>query len=69
MNMLRHDNIPVHEEFETNSHIFQALNEQIAQISGREVWLATVTAERYEMGVPGFLKAVEMAGHMTNLSR
>jgi hypothetical protein len=67
MNVLRHDNVPINADIETEAHILQAPNEQIEHLGGCETGTTAVTAKSYKMALPGFVKAPETAGHEPNL--
>ena len=67
MNMLRHDNVPINADIETEAHILQASNEQIEHLDGCEIGTTAVTTKSYKMALPGFVKAPETAGHEPNL--
>jgi hypothetical protein len=67
MNVLRHDNVPINADIETEAHILQASNEQIEHLGGCEIGTTVVTTESYKMALSGFVKAPETAGHEPNL--
>ncbi|MBZ5613900.1 MAG: hypothetical protein LAO23_07825 [Acidobacteriia bacterium] len=69
MNVLRHDNVPIHTDIEMEAHILQALNEQIEHLGGYEIGTTAVTTKSYKMTLPGFVKAPNTAGHDQNLRR
>jgi len=67
MNVLRHDNVPIDANIETEAHILQASNEQIEHLGGCEIGTTAVTTKGYKMTLPRFMKAPETAGHEPNL--
>jgi hypothetical protein len=69
MNVLRHDNVPIHTDIETEAHILQALNEPIEHLGGYEIGTTAVTTKSYKMTLPGFVKTSKTTGHDQNLRR
>ena len=68
MNVLRHDNVPINADIETEAHILQASNEQIEHLGGGEIGTTAVTTKSYKMALPGFVKAPETAGRFARFN-
>ena len=49
------------------AHLFQAVNKHIGHLDQCERGLTAVATEPYKVGLSGFLKAPETAGHAMNL--
>ncbi|HEV2717391.1 MAG TPA: hypothetical protein VGU64_19145, partial [Terriglobales bacterium] len=56
-------------QVETTAHVLQAVNKQIEDLDRCEIGLTTIATESYKVGLSGFLKAPETAGHEMNLHR
>ena len=67
VNVLRHYCLSIDAQGELTARVLQTLNEEVEQLGSREVWLAAITTEGYEVGLAGFLEAVQTAGHAANL--
>jgi len=68
LNVLRHDNVPINADIETEAHILQASNEQIEHLGGGEIGTTAVTTKSYKMALPGFVKAPETAGRFARFN-
>jgi hypothetical protein len=51
MNVLRHDNVPINADIETEAHILQAWDEPIEHLGGCEIGTTAVTTESYKNGI------------------
>jgi hypothetical protein len=69
MHVLRHYYVSVNAQSELTARVLEAEYEEIEEFGGGEVWLAVITTEGDEVGLSGFLKAAETAGHRVNLHR
>ena len=69
VNMLGHHHVSVNAQFETTTHVLQAVHKQIEDLDRCEIRLTAIATESYKVGLSGFLKAPETAGHEMNLHR
>ena len=67
VNVLWHYDVSVDTQGELTARVLQTLNEEVEQFGSREIWLVAITTEGYEVGLAGFLEAMEAAGQAANL--